>query len=275
MSGMLLMLIGVVLTLPFFCVFYGIRRFVIAFDDSSFMMRRAIRLRDSNLVREALESGEDPMMRYRHESSRQLWNQGITPLMHASLMDEPTIITLLVQHGAVPDQEIDGETALTYAVSRGNLKAIGVLLASGAYHGGMHGPLQYALKRSDADCVRLLLDAGIMINQPDEDGQTILMQALYSASNPCIVQLLLDYGADINAQDHSGMTGLMHVLGICSEYRCALVELLLGYGASCRMMTIEGKTVWDMVQELPCRSVGRLVQLAEKYREVSMYPKRG
>jgi len=89
-------------------------------------------------------------------------------------------------------------------------------------------PLMVAIESNDLDKVKLLVNNGVDVNEPDAEGKTPLMAALALVENIQIAKFLIKKGADVNAQDDNGDT----VLNLCvinDKYK--LVKLLLKKGA--------------------------------------------
>ncbi|KAM6167755.1 KN motif and ankyrin repeat domain-containing protein 3 [Erethizon dorsatum] len=128
----------------------------------------------------------------------------------------------------------NGNTALHYSVSHGNLAISNLLLDTGVcdlscqnragYSALMLAALTSAGQRQeDAAVVRRLFTMGNINSKASQTGQTALMLAI-SHGRQDMVAVLLECGADVNAQDADGATALM----CASEYgRLDTVQLLL------------------------------------------------
>jgi serine/threonine-protein phosphatase 6 regulatory ankyrin repeat subunit B len=110
--------------------------------------------------------------------------RGITPLMAAAWNDNPDVLPILIEHGSKLDAaDNSGWTALTMPISL----------------------WKTAPRPNDRTekVITILVENGIDVNMPNEDGATPLMlAAMYG--EPRIVEILLDAGADIDAKDKSG-----------------------------------------------------------------------
>jgi ankyrin repeat protein len=93
-------------------------------------------------------------------------------------------------------------------------------------------PLIEAVKLSDTELVRMLLDAGADPDSPNQDNQTALMLASTLGSLP-IAKLLIDRGADVHAvENFRGQTALMWAAA--GNYP-DIVELLLAKGVDVKL----------------------------------------
>ena len=109
--------------------------------------------------------------------------RGRTPLYLAAWVDQPDILTLLLQKGGDPN--------------------------IGASWKGNARPLHVASRNGHAEIVRRLIAAGATVNIKDDDGDTPLLLAARSGSAE-VVQLLIEAGADVtcrNRYDHGVFYG--------------------------------------------------------------------
>lgn len=184
---------------------------------------------------------------------------GRTALAMAVIADRPRLVSLLLDHGADPDQivrwrwtdsapagrrddfpgnhhDADGRPLIHAARST---RIAGLLIAAGAdvdaVHGSSPGALFTMVARHDRDLLETLLGAGARPDVRDERGRTPLHAAcaegLYQAA-----RLLLTHGADPAARDRFGATPL-HAIGAPT-----IVHLLLGHGAELDAADASGTT---------------------------------
>ncbi|KDQ13923.1 hypothetical protein BOTBODRAFT_80956, partial [Botryobasidium botryosum FD-172 SS1] len=128
------------------------------------------------------------------------------------------MVCILLQAGAdIRLQAKDlGGTALHYASGRGLISTVQLLLASGADSRARDidgwTALHYAVESGDcsAEVILALLEAGADINARNLDGQTPLHRASRRHRPPSITQLLLESGASPHIRDNKGRTPLFH-----------------------------------------------------------------
>jgi ankyrin repeat protein len=109
--------------------------------------------------------------------------------------------------------------------------------------------------RAREEAVRLLLEAGNPVNQPDMQGHTLLTLAMSKGATPLsLINLLLDHGADPNFQDRTGHCALHHR---CDETMHDVIRLLAerkadlngrdSVGLSPLLYATEGRTIQLLV----------------------------
>ena len=142
------------------------------------------------LIRKLLDAGADPnalvnntpRARMRAGSPRIVF---ATALMRAAFSGDLELVKLLLSHGADPRVvSADGETMVEAAAGLGFIQG-------------------YNKGRSPAErleCVKLFVELGADVNQPDDYGITPLMVAA-NMGDTKIVQYLVDAGADLAAYD--------------------------------------------------------------------------
>lgn len=100
--------------------------------------------------------------------------------------------------------------------------------------------LLLAVSFSDVEATRAALDCGAKIDQPDNDGITVLGWAAIGNSTR-VVKLLIERGADVNHVDKFGMTALLYAASI-DFGDASVVEALLKAGANPAARTKDGLT---------------------------------
>lgn len=121
----------------------------------------------------------------------QVLSTGATPLMRAAKGGDAEGIRILIKYKA--DLNFPNEQGVTP-----------LLVAAGSGHGANPTRGRFKTDEDAAECVRLLLDAGVDVNQADRSGQTALHAAAQHAWVHT-VQLLADRGADLEHADSRGM----------------------------------------------------------------------
>lgn len=242
-----------------------------------------------------LEKGADP------NAAR---DSGETPLMTAVRVGSPDVVKLLLARGAnvnVKEQKF-GQTALMWAT--GKPEVVRMLLEKGAdgrpvtkaweitatnytpitftlgvtgipwnndgeykVRSGGQSALLFAVQKDDIESVRMLLDAGLDVNQAAADGTTPLLAALYHWSTRPkkglmfdpdlkIANLLLDRGAKVNVADQAGYTPLHGaLLSAVLDEREGALRLAFNPGLKCepnrpRPKTVDNPEVIALVKRL-------------------------
>ncbi|XP_045847488.1 KN motif and ankyrin repeat domain-containing protein 3 isoform X2 [Meles meles] len=160
----------------------------------------------------------------------------------------------------------NGNTALHYSVSHGNLAISSLLLDTGVcevdrqnragYTALMLAALTSAGREEDAAVVQRLFRMGNVNTKASQTGQTALMLAI-SHGRQDMVAALLACGADVNAQDADGATALM----CASEYgRLDTVRLLLAQpGCDPALLDNEGTSALAIALEAEQDEVAALL----------------
>ncbi len=161
----------------------------------------------------------------------------------AEKTDRARVRALLAQRADVNAAQVDGTTALHWAVYHDDREMAGQLLRAGASvkAATRYGvtPLSLACTNGNEVLVDLLLNAGADPNLPLPGGETPLMTAARTGSLPS-VKALLSRGASVNAKDESrGQTALMWA---AAEGHAAVVQELLAAGADVRARVPSGFT---------------------------------
>jgi ankyrin repeat protein len=152
------------------------------------------------------------------------------------------IRTLLDAGADVNAAQVDGMTALHWAVYNDDAETAGLLVRSGANVNAWNRygvpPLSLACTNGNADLVKLLLDAGADANASLQGGETVLMTAA-RVGNVEAVKALLARGANPNARERRDQTALMWA---AAEGHAAVVRALIDSGAAVRATLKSGFT---------------------------------
>lgn len=146
--------------------------------------------------------------------------------------DQAALRKLLQQKADVNAPQIDGATALHWAVYRDDLEAARFLLNAEARVDAENRdgitPLHMASVYGKPEMIETLLKAGANAKQKGPYGETMVMLAARSG-NPNAIRLLLQAGADVNAKEPiRGTTALMWAV---EQKHPAAVKALLEAGA--------------------------------------------
>ncbi len=169
--------------------------------------------------------------------------QSSAPLADAAEKADRAKIAALLEGGAdVNAAQVDGMTALHWAVYHDDLKAARLLIGAGARArtANRYGvtPLSLACTNGNTDIVELLLKAGADPDAALHGGETPLMTAARTGRvGP--VRLLLGRVADVNARDRKGQTALMWA---AADGHAEVVKMLIAAGADFRTPLPSGFT---------------------------------
>ena len=152
--------------------------------------------------------------------------------------DAAAVRALLQKSGDVNATELDGSTALHWAVQKDALDIVDQLLRAGANvkAGNRYNvtPLTLACTNGNFAIVERLLKAGADANTTLPGGETALMTAARTGK-PDVIKALLAYGADPNAKENSrGQTALMWA---AAEDNAAAIRVLMEAGADINART--------------------------------------
>lgn len=152
---------------------------------------------------------------------------GTTVLHAAALRGLKKGVRLLLDAGANIDAE--GGLALQTSILQGHEEIAEMLLKAGANVRCQRNPLLAAAARGLKEVVVRLIEAGLDVNMPSNQGTfRVPLQAAAHAGHMAIVKLLLDAGANVNAIDTFGGTALTAAAEIGHN---AIVKILLDAGA--------------------------------------------
>jgi ankyrin repeat protein len=150
--------------------------------------------------------------------------------------------TLLDARADVNAAQVDGMTALHWAVYRDDLETAGLLVRAGANVNAVNRygvpPLSLACTNGHSALVALLLGAGANANTSLPGGETVLMTAARTGSLDA-VKALLAKGANPNAKERNEQTPLMWA---AAEGHTAIARALIASGADIRATLTSGFT---------------------------------
>ncbi len=139
---------------------------------------------------------------------------GRTPLHHAALSSEPSVLAMLLDAGAEVDT-VDGEgySPLAWACAHGNIGAARLLLSHRAAVAGAGSvpPLCAAAAASDdlPVLVEVLLRARALPDAVDAQGRSALHHAAGNGHDG-VAKALIAAGASIGLRDHDGQSPVQH-----------------------------------------------------------------
>ncbi len=149
----------------------------------------------------------------------------------AEKQDKAGLHALMEKQADVNASQVDGMTALHWAVHHDDLETAQKLLKNGAKANAQNRygitPLYSACLNGNSMLVELLLDAGADVGTTFGDGESPLMIAARTGK-PGPVKTLLDNGANPNAVGPRKQTALMWA---AAEGNVEVVKLLIGAGA--------------------------------------------
>ncbi len=166
-----------------------------------------------------------------------------TPLADAAQQQDRAAIRVLLDQGVdVNASQVDGMTALHWAVYHDDVEAVQQLVAVGA---NVKAENRYGVTSLSIGCqngngaiVNMLLAAGADPNAALRGGETPLMTASRTGK-PGPVNALLAAGADVNAKERKGQTAIMWA---AADGHVAVVAALIEAGADFRTPLKSGFT---------------------------------
>jgi thiosulfate/3-mercaptopyruvate sulfurtransferase len=117
-------------------------------------------------------------------------------------------------------------------------------------------PLMRASFKGEFDIARKILAAGGKVELLNADGNNALWLACVE-KHLAMIDLLLDAGIDIDNRNDNGATALMYV---SSSGRTDVVAHLLARGADIRPETLDGFSALDMAANVDCLNLLRSAQ---------------
>jgi len=171
------------------------------------------------------------------------YKNDLSPLHKAVYENQIEIVSLLLDKGAVIDQQTKGNfrSPLEIACARGNLDIVKLLLKRGANPNRyfQESPLHHACKCSDLEMVELLLKFKADINAKNNCGISPLLQAVMGEKIE-LVQLLLESGSNVNAQNKVTLKSSLHEA--TERGNTKILILLLGKNVDVNIRDKNGNT---------------------------------
>ena len=177
--------------------------------------------------------------------------------------DKEAVTALLSDRSHINLPQIDGTTALDWAVRRDDLATADALIKAGAdvKAANRYGvtALSLAAMNGNAAMIAKLLDAGADPNDANQGGETVLMTASRTG-NVEAIRLLLDRGANVNAKDpEHAQTPLMWAV---IEKHLDAARLLIARGAQVNAHTNVSITPGEFTLARPGGGPGTTLQRA-------------
>ena len=207
----------------------------------------------------------------------------LTPVMLAIKNGHPNAAGFLIQHGAdVNVKDIDGETALHYAVQRyvGShhsewCEVFSCLIKNGADINARakdnYTPLMLAITSCHLSAVIFLTEHGADVDIQNRDGKTALhfaVQRYHSShhSEWCeVLRCLVENGADINARENNDNTPLM-IASFCGHVN--VVTFLIQHGAELDVQNDRGNTALHLAVQ---HNFSGIVHILLDHRATHLY----
>jgi ankyrin repeat protein len=146
--------------------------------------------------------------------------------------DVAVLRTLLQQKSDVNAPQVDGATALHWAVYRGDVAMVDLLLGAGANVASANRegvtPLAMASLYGHLPIVERLLQAGADVKERGPNGETVLMFAARNG-DPQLIRALIAAGADVNATESLRVTTAL--MWAVEQRHPEAVKALLAAGA--------------------------------------------
>lgn len=196
-------------------------------------------------------------------------------LADAAKRQDRAAVRIMLERGVDVDAaQVDGMTALHWAVYHDDLETAQQIVSAGAdvRATNRYGvtPLSIACQNGNSAIVALLLGSGADPNATLRGGETALMTAARTGKLDA-VKTLLAHGADVHAKERRGQTALMWA---AADGHAAVVDALLQAGADFRTPLESGFTpIFFAVREGRADVVFRLIQAGVDVNDV-MHPQR-
>jgi len=168
--------------------------------DGETVLMTAARAGNADAVKVLLDRGADVNARESYK--------GQTALMWAAAEHHPAIVKLLLEHGADwKVRNFDRETKMPKLSAASSVTPIA--------RGGFTAFL-FAAREGDIDSAKVMLEAGVDINQTDVDNTNALVVSIMN-QHYTFAKFLLDRGADPNVTDVKGRAALYAAIDIRNQ----------------------------------------------------------
>ena len=186
-----------------------------SFRKTNYALLMAAKEGDIEAVKKYLDKGAEINVMARANGQKfERWSGEFNSLHTATQSNNDELVKLLIARGAdVNALGERGSTALSYAVSNGNVGLAEFLLSKGAnVNPERSPPLHSAVKapKNLKELVELLLSKGAQVNK-EGTGGTALYSAVERTDNIEVIKVLLAKGADVNKTGH-GSSAFEHAL---------------------------------------------------------------
>ena len=186
-------------------------------EDGFSPLHRAIENNNLDLVNALLsykDIDKEIKLPYEATTSEDWYLGGDTPLLYASYIGNPQIVSALLEANCNirARDDIDGAMAIHIAAANGNNEVINLLLnkdktlINEADNNGADTPLHWAIMKNFDSTAELLLSQGASPTQVNSSSQTPLHYAAMYGNMNAVVLLVEKYNVDKNWQDADGLT---------------------------------------------------------------------
>ncbi len=190
------------------------------------------------------------LLEKKHAAVGALDLQGETPLHHALMHRSPSMVALLLAHGAdVNQRDRDGWAPLMTAAYYDDAADVKVLAARGADPNAVSAqnltPLGIAVQYRKDGAAVALIEAGADTGRPIGEGAYTPLMLATANDSPRVARALIEKGADVNARNSGGVTALMIA---AAGGRVDMATLLVGAGADVAAQTDRGDTALSIAR---------------------------
>ncbi|KAF5542954.1 ankyrin 1 [Fusarium napiforme] len=174
---------------------------------------------DIPVIGAAISVGHTGMVKWLMEASAEVnvsyFESKSTPLHEATAY--PEMVRLLIEYGADINRVDDvSRTALNLAVSENHLATVQILLQESKTKPDLgtatiQWDLRMVIGAGYIGVVEALLEAGVDVNNVNDDGETLMVSAIKNNAHPDMVRKILEYNPDLELRDSKENTALHHI----------------------------------------------------------------